>query len=50
MCSDEALAVYAYLKDMPPGKMTPAERNAFGVAWGIICKMAQQSIDDHHQN
>lgn len=47
MCSDEALAVYAYLKDRPPGSMTPAERKAFNIAWGFICELAQRSVNDH---
>lgn len=42
LCSDEALAVYAYLKHV--SSRTPEEEKAFVQAWRVICGLAERSI------
>lgn len=45
MCSDEALAVYAYLKHV--SSRTPEEEKAFVRAWSIIRGLAERAIAAH---
>lgn len=39
-----ALAVWEYLRNRPPGKMTNAEKEANFEAWQIICAQAEKRI------
>ena len=50
MNSDEAIAVYLYLKDRPPGQTTQREIFAYNIAWQTICGMAQQAIKEIGEN
>lgn len=41
MTINEALAIYAYLQHVPPGKR---DEKIFSEAWGIICQYAEPAI------
>lgn len=47
MSAAEAIAVYLYLKDRPPGGMSKQESLAFNEAWRMVVKTATDAMYRH---